>query len=271
MEDSNDSYKTGVEIVRKRSAKSHYAVTGKGSILSRYQDVVVGSRSLIYTFYYEWCIFLSMIPGALGILLRKVFWPRLFASCGKGVVFGAQIILHHPNRISIGNRVVISNYCTLDARNPDSNRVIVLGDNGILSNNVRISCKNGSVEIGDHFGIGAQTIIHSGMDEPVSIGRDIIIGPRCYITGGGNYNIDRLDIPIRLQGRKNMGGSKLENNVWLGANVTILGGVTMGTGSVAGAGSVVTKTIPANGICMGIPAKVVRMRRPSENTDRINK
>lgn len=251
----------------KRLDKSHAAVTGKGSVLSRYQDVVVGSRSLFYTVYYEWCILLAQIPGALGILLRKVFWPRLFASCGKGVVFGANIILRHPNRISIGNRVVVSDNCTLDARNPRTDRVIVLGDDGIFSDNVRISCKNGSVEIGAHFGIGAQTIIHSGLDEFVSIGADVIIGPRCYITGGGNYNIDRLDIPIRLQGRRIMGGSRLENDVWLGANVVILGGVTMGTGSIAGAGSVVTKPIPRRGICRGIPAKVVRMRGPSDKKD----
>ena len=264
MEELNDSYRAKVQTVSNRIPKTHAAVTGGGSVISRYQDVLVGSRSLIYTFYYEWCTLLAQIPGALGIFLRKFFWPRLFASCGKGVVFGANVILRHPNRICIGDRVVISDNCILDARNPHTKRVIVLGDDGILSNNVRISCKNGSVEIGAHFGIGAQTIIHSGEGEPVSIGADVIIGPRCYVTGGGNYNIDQLDIPIRLQGRRVMGGSKLENDVWLGAHVTILGGVTMGTGSIAGAGSVVTKTIPARGICRGIPAKVVRMRGHSD-------
>lgn len=260
MKNSNNSHINTTHKVNEGLPKTHTAITGKGSALTRYQDVVVGSRSLVYTIYYEWCIVLALIPGAFGILLRKFFWPPLFLSCGKGVVFGANIILRHPNRISIGKRVVISDNCTLDARNPATDRVIALGDDGILSDNVRISCKNGLVEIGHHFGIGVHTVIHSGKDEPVSIGTDAIIGPRCYITGGGNYNFDRTDIPIRLQGRKVMGGSTLENDVWLGAHVTVLGGVTMGTGSIAAAGAVVTRSIPPRGICMGIPATVTKIR-----------
>jgi len=269
--DSNDSSVADIQTEGKELPKTHSAVTGNGSLLSHYQKLVVGSSSLLYTFYYEWCTLLSHIPGALGIFLRKVFWPRLFSSCGKGVFFGMNVILRHPNRIYIGNHVVISDNCTLDARNPSSSNVIVLEDDCILSNDVRISCKNGSAKIGAHVGIGAQTIIHSGEGEPVSIGTDVIIGPRCYITGGGNYNSDCLDIPIRLQGRKIMGGSRLENGVWLGANVTILGNVTMGNGSIAGAGSVVTKTIPAQAICTGIPARVVRMRGSGNRTDNANK
>jgi len=50
----------------------------------------------------------------------------------------------------------------------------------------------------------------------------------------------------------------LEDNVWLGANVTVLGGVTIGEGSVIAAGSVVTKSIPAGVVAAGVPCKVIR-------------
>ena len=89
---------------------------------------------------------------------------------------------------------------------------------------------------------------------------DVIIGPRCYIVGGGNYNIDRLDIPIWRQGIKDDGGVTIENDVWLGASVTVLGGVTMGAGSIAAAGAVVNKNISARAICGGLPARVLKMR-----------
>lgn len=240
--------------------KTHAAVTKDGSALSRYQTVVVGSRSLRATIYYEWCIWFACVSGAAGLLLRKTFWPRLFGSCGKGVAFAANIILRHPHRIHLGDRVVISEGCILDARNEGSNHVIVLEDDVILSNNVMISCKNGTVKIGARSGISAQTIIHSTQGNPVYIGSDAIIGPRCYIVGGGNYHTERLDIPMWRQGIKHDGGVRLQDDVWLGANVTVLGGVTMGIGSVAAAGALVNKNVPARAICGGLPAKILKMR-----------
>jgi galactoside O-acetyltransferase len=137
-------------------------------------------------------MWLACIPGGLGLFLRRVFWPRLFGSCGKGVAFAANIILRHPHRIHLGDRVVISEGCILDARNDHSSHVVVFEDDVILSNNVMISCKDGSIHIGARTGINAQTIIQSTNQCPVSIGADVIIGPRCYIVGGGSYNTERL-------------------------------------------------------------------------------
>ena len=241
--------------------KTHAAVTEGGSAVTRYQDVVVGDRSLRATAYYEWCMWLAWIPGALGLFLRKTFWPRLFGSCGKGVVFAQNVILRHPRRIHIGDRVVISEGCILDARNKGANEVIVLGDNVILSNNVMISCKNGTVKIGARTGINAQTIIQSTNHCPVSIGADVIIGPRCYIVGGGNYNTDRLDIPMWRQGIKDDGGVAIENDVWLGANVTVLGGVSLKKGCIAAAGAVIVNSVSSMAICGGVPAKIIKMRQ----------
>jgi galactoside O-acetyltransferase len=201
------------------------------------------------------------VPGASGLFLRKLFWPRLFHSCGKNVFFGSNIVLRHPNRIALGNRVVISEGSILDARNPSEDTVISIGDDGILSTQVRIACKNGTVTIGARCGIGAQTVIAASAGNPVTIGDDVAIGPQCYITGGGSYALDRTDIPIAQQSIRVTGGSFLEDGVWLGAKVAVLGGVTIGSGAVGGTGSVITRTIPEMAIAMGVPAKVVKMRK----------
>jgi acetyltransferase-like isoleucine patch superfamily enzyme len=240
--------------------KTHAKVTGSGSAWKRYADVMIGRRSLSRAFYFEGCLLLGCIPGALGMLLRNVFWPRLFGSCGKGVQFAEGITLRHPHRIHIGNRVVISERCTLDARTPESERVIVIGDDVMISVGVMLSCKGGSIHIGANTGIGPGTIIQSTAGEGIEIGRDDIIAASCFLTGGGNYSIERLDIPIRLQEKKVMGGLILEENVWVGAKSTILGGLNIGQGSVIGAGSVVTRTIPPLCVCVGVPAKIIRRR-----------
>ena len=243
--------------------KTHAAVTSRDSALSRYQDVVVGKKGFGATLYFEWCVWLALVPGALGLLLRKWFWPRLFNSCGRGVVFGANVILRHPHRIELGCRVVISEGTVLDARTDQRSDVIQIDDDVMLANYTIISCKGGSVRIGANTGLGAHTIIQSTTDCPVSIGADVIIGPRGYVVGGGSYNMDRNDVPIWQQGIKPDGGCTLENNVWLGAAVNVLGGVTVRTGAVIAAGAVVTRDVPEDMVCGGVPAKPIRRRTDS--------
>ncbi len=247
-------------IMENSQAKTHKAITGKGSVLSKYQDVIVGSRSLIFLCYYEWCVWLSVIPGALGLLLRKIFWPRLFGSCGKNVAFAPGIILRHPRRIYLGDSVVISENCILDARNRGEERVIVLGDNVILADNVVLSCKTGTITIGRDSGINSGCMVQSTNNCPVTIGNDAVIGQMTFLVGGGSYNIDRLNIPIRLQGIKADSGVVVGDGVWLGGNVTVLGGVTIGEGAVVAAAAVVTKSMPPFSISRGVPARVTGNR-----------
>ena len=243
-----------------RINKTHKVISEKGSALSKYQHVIVGDDSWLFLIYFEFCSILGKFPGALGIVLRKFFWPRLFGSCGKGVMFADNIVLRQPKNIHLGNNVIISEFCVLDARHDDENQVITIGDDVMLSTNVMISCKNGCIKIGNNTGLSAQTIIHATNHCPVSLGDDVIIGPQSYISAGGNYHFDQLDVPIREQGINPDGGITLEDNIWLGAKVTVLGGVTMGSGSIGAAGAVINKSVAANTICGGVPAKVLKTR-----------
>ena len=189
-----------VEGQKQTYNKSHAAVTQGGSALKKYQQVIIGKTSIGSFLYFEFCSWLSGIPGALGLLLRKKFWPRLFGSCGNGVLFSSHVILRHPHRIHIGNNVVVSERCILDARTENNEEVIRLGDNVILSNDVALTCKGGTISIGNDVGIGTQTVIQATFSSPVSIGHDSMLGPRCFLIAGGNYNTERTDIPMREQG-----------------------------------------------------------------------
>ncbi len=243
-----------------RMEKTHDAITGKGSAFRNYQDVIIGNRSFLFFLYYEFCALMIPLPGALGMFLRKLFWPRLFGSCGKGVLFGSNVVIRHPKRIQIGRSVIISDGCILDGRNTIESTSITLDDDVMLSNSVMLSCKDGSITLGESTGVNAQTIIQSTNQCPVVIGKDVVIGQGCLIIGGGNYNIDELHIPIRKQGIRKDGGVKVEDNVWLGAKVTVLGGVGIGHGSVIAAAAVMTKSVEPYSICKGIPGSVVSVR-----------
>jgi acetyltransferase-like isoleucine patch superfamily enzyme len=91
----------------------------------------------------------------------------------------------------------------------------------------------------------------------ITIGDDVQIGPKTIIWGRDHeFKKDRL---IRLQSHKKK-PIIIGNDVWIGANVTILKGVKIGDGAVIGAGSVVTKNIPKNAIAVGNPAKTIKYR-----------
>ncbi len=241
--------------------KTHAAITVGNTAWARYQNVIVGSGSLGTLLFYEFCIWLTWVPGAVGLFLRKMFWKRLFARCGRGVMFGTGVVLRHPGRIHLGDNVIVSDGCILDGRNVNREDAIVIGDDVMLSNNVMLSCKHGHIRLGDHVGVNAQTIIQSTNDCPVSIGQDCIIGQSCLIIAGGSYEISNPEVLIRKQPIRRDSGVVLEDNVWIGGQVTVLGGTTIGQGAVVAAASVVSRSIPAFGVAMGAPATVKRSRR----------
>ncbi|MFD1417948.1 sugar O-acetyltransferase [Companilactobacillus keshanensis] len=89
---------------------------------------------------------------------------------------------------------------------------------------------------------------------PVYLGDGVFIAPGVCIACASHP----LDPKQRASGMETSAPIHIGNNVWLGANVSVLGGVTIGDNSVIGAGSVVNKDIPAGVIATGIPCKMLR-------------
>lgn len=89
---------------------------------------------------------------------------------------------------------------------------------------------------------------------------NIIIGPNLVIECSNHkYNIVGKSM-FEVASDKIYKGVEIENDVWIGANVTILSGVKISEGCIIGAGSVVTKTIPPYSIAVGIPCKPIKAR-----------
>jgi maltose O-acetyltransferase len=93
-------------------------------------------------------------------------------------------------------------------------------------------------------------------EESITIGNNVLIGTNVELYDSDFHNID----PHLRFGCKThpVAPIKIEDNVWLGSNVKILKGVTIGENSVISNGAVVTKNIPANVVAGGIPAKIIK-------------
>lgn len=90
----------------------------------------------------------------------------------------------------------------------------------------------------------------------VTFGDNVLIGPNCSFFAAGHP----LEPELRKAGWEFGKPIQVGNNVWFGGNVTVLPGVTIGENAVIGAGSVVTKDIPANCVAVGNPCRVMRKR-----------
>ncbi|MBI4667338.1 MAG: acyltransferase [Nitrospinae bacterium] len=231
---------------------------GKGkSRLEQYQDLVVGSRSIWFLMKFELITLLfSRIPGALGLILRKIFYPFIVNKVGHGVVFGVDVSLRHPQKLTIGERAIIDDGVLLDAKGADNNG-ISLGANSYIGRGTVLSCKEGDIVIGDYANISTWCNISS--NSKIIIGEKTLLGPYVSIFAT-RHNFDRLDEAILDQAWSSK-GITLGANCWLGAKVTVLDGVTVGDNTVVGAGAVINADLPPNVVAVGMPARVVRERK----------
>lgn len=115
------------------------------------------------------------------------------------------------------------------------------------------------VSIGKNCSFNRNVYIDAGEKGTIIIGDNVMIGPNTLLRAE-DHRFDRTDIPMCEQGH-NSGKIIIENDVWIGANAVITRDVTIGTGSVIGAGAVVTHDIPPYSVAVGVPARVIKSRK----------
>lgn len=223
---------------------------------AKYSALVVGRPGWGALLHYELVQLLAQhVPGALGLALRKTFYPALLGACGRNVVFGQNVTIRHPHKVRIGDNVVIDDNCLVDAKG-DRNTGITIGSGVFVGRNSILSCKNGDIGIADGANIGFNCEVFSA--SRVTIGADTLLAAYCYVIGG-DHDFSDPSAPVVAQGRTSAGVT-IGAGAWLGAGAKILDGVTVGDRAIVGAGAVVRDAVPAGAIAVGIPARIVGQR-----------
>lgn len=127
------------------------------------------------------------------------------------------------------------------------------GDNVNIEKDARFDART---SLGDNSGIG----VNAFLSPFVTIGNDVMMGPDCVILTS-NHGFESRETPMWKQSFSAPKSVVIEDDVWIGARVIILPGVHVGTGSIIGAGSVVTHDVEPYSIVGGNPAKLIRYRK----------
>jgi len=165
--------------------------------------------------------------------------------------------------------------CTVDCRSGESKDRVVFGRNSVLSCRIVLERNIGTVSVGNDSFIGGSQIICA---HRIDIGSNVLVSWGCNIVDHDSHSLDWSDRAEdvrkwreglltggleKASALKNwdvveMAAIKIQDKVWLGMNVTVLKGVTIGEGAVVAAGSIVTKDVPPWTLVAGNPARVIK-------------
>lgn len=158
---------------------------------------------------------------------------RDFRFCGEQVIIENEVLIFHPETITLNDRVYVGH------------RTILKGYH------------KGEMIIGEGTWIGQNCFIHSAGS--VHIGRSVGIGPGVQILTSFHRD-DDPDIPV-MHHQLEFGSVVIHDGADIGVGVIVLPGVTIGEGSIIGAGSVVTRSVEAYSVFAGSPARFLRKRK----------
>ncbi len=167
--------------------------------------------------------------------LRKLWWEMLGARFGPGTVV-PRLEINWPHQVSVGRDCIL--------------------EDGIFFKYASYWMPGPTILIGDHVFVGKGCEFNAR--KRVEIGKDCLIASGCKFIDH-DHALTIGDGPMHtLPGPE--AEIVLEPDVWLGVNVVVLKGVTIGQGAVVGAGAIVTKSIPAYEIWAGMPARRIGSR-----------
>jgi acetyltransferase-like isoleucine patch superfamily enzyme len=180
--------------------------------------------------------FSGLLKHGYALLITKLFFR------------GARLIrrpieIRGRSRIDFGKNLTTGSYCRIEA---------------VILNNTDV---DGPEKIRFGHNVILNDSVHIASNQLVTIGNNVLIASKVFITdhNHGTYVGSGTSPLIPPNERPISGGDvHIEDDVWIGEFVSIMPGVTIGKGSVIGATSVVTKSIPEYSIAVGIPAKVIK-------------
>ncbi len=178
---------------------------------------------------------LSFLTKLLVLRLRARFYESARVKIGKKCTFEKNVSIKLTGNVS---------------------STVVIGDRTSVCTGVQLITEGGNITIGSYCTINPYCMLYG--NGGLTIGNNVRIATHTVIVAG-NHIFSSRDLPICEQGISTK-GIKIDDDVWIGCNCSILDGVHIKKGCVIGAGSVVTRSTEEYGVYVGNPAKLIKKR-----------
>lgn len=219
-----------------------------------------GQASGFPRYVWEQAIFglFGWIPTVVGVGIRAIVYRLALKMHGTAAIENG-VRLAYGSHITLGSGVYLDNGVYLHALPAG----ISIGDNTMVMHHTMLHVFNfrglphAGITIGKNCFIGEYNVFRG--QGGITIGDDVYTGPMVQFVAV-NHVFSDPHTPIREQGITAK-GIVVEDDVWLGSGATVVDGVTIGRGSIIGAGAVVTGDMPPYSIAVGVPAKRIKDRR----------
>jgi acetyltransferase-like isoleucine patch superfamily enzyme len=205
----------------------------------------------------------SVPPGELRYLLEKggvaalrgLVWKLLRLRRWRGFMLGPNVQIVMGSKLQLGKGVSIGGGSYLDCAAING---IVLAEKVTLREGVWIQGRSGMNPMGDGLSVGRRTYIGPravfGIGGPIIIGEDIQAGAGLNLIAESHAADGDGSFVTGHVARK---GISIGDRCWIGNNVIIIDGVKVGADCIIGAGSVVTRSLPAGCKAYGVPARII--------------
>jgi acetyltransferase-like isoleucine patch superfamily enzyme len=179
---------------------------------------------------------------------------RGIGSFGADVYVSPRAEILHAHRVRLGEGAVLEPHARLCANGEGAS--ISIGPETTIYPYALLKTNGGKIEIGGPVAIHDYCVLYG--NGGIVIEGDVHIAAHTAIVASQHdySSLGTVGFSEDVRGR----GIKIEKSVWIGAGAIILDGVTIGTGSVIGAGAVVTRDIPPRSVAVGSPARVIKTR-----------
>ena len=202
---------------------------------------------------------MNILTKNLTLLLRDIIKATLRTT--EQLYARSQLQRGQKTSVSLGARLDITKRITLN--NQPSPLLFTMGDSASIETRVAINTFHGEVVLGNASSIGIGSIVIG----PVSIGDNSTIAQHVFISGENRVHTGTSTGLLRSADAVEVKPVKIGSGVWVGANVTILPGVTIGDACIIAAGAVVTKDVPDGSVVAGVPAKVIKQVADEKSYD----